>query len=197
MENLRLPAKIFVDAKRNEAYVADGYGNHRLIVFDADTGKYRRHWGAYGKKPSHQDPGPYQPGNPPARSSATRCTAPMLSRDDLLYACDRANDRIQVFKPDGPSSRRRSSHTQTLRLGLGLDIAFSSDPQQKFLYVAHGESRKVHILSRDTPGRTHQLRRRRPAARTILRRAQHRDRRQGQPLYHRDVSRAARAALRL
>ena len=58
MENLRLPAKIFVDPKRNEAYVADSYANHRVIVFDAGTGKYKRHWGAYGKKPSDEILGP-------------------------------------------------------------------------------------------------------------------------------------------
>src|SRR5205807_4463777 len=51
VENLRLPAKTFLDRQTNELYVADGYGNHRVIVFDADTGKYKRHWGAYGKKP--------------------------------------------------------------------------------------------------------------------------------------------------
>src|SRR4029077_14315159 len=44
-DNLRLPAKTFIDAKENEVYVADGYGNHRVIVYDADTGKYKRHWG--------------------------------------------------------------------------------------------------------------------------------------------------------
>ncbi len=60
IENLRLPAKTFVDPKTNELYVADGYGNHRVIVFDADTGKYKRHWGAYGHKPDDADHGPLQ-----------------------------------------------------------------------------------------------------------------------------------------
>src|SRR5207244_3680550 len=59
--NLRLPAKTFVDRKTNELYVADGYGNHRVIVFDADTGIYKRHWGAYGQKPNDTNPGPYKP----------------------------------------------------------------------------------------------------------------------------------------
>src|SRR5207237_3338045 len=61
LENLRRPAKIFVDKKENEAYIADGYGNHRVIVYDADTGKYKRHWGAYGNKPSDANLGPYNP----------------------------------------------------------------------------------------------------------------------------------------
>ena len=66
-ENLRLPAKIYVDPKTNELYVADGYGNHRVIVFDADTGKYKRHWGAYGHKPEDIDLGKYKPDAPPAQ----------------------------------------------------------------------------------------------------------------------------------
>src|SRR5579884_4129113 len=64
VENLRLPAKTFVDPKTNELYVADGYGNHRVIVFDADSGKYKRHWGAYGHKPDDADPGAYKPDSP-------------------------------------------------------------------------------------------------------------------------------------
>ena len=150
VENLRLPAKIFVDAKRNEVYVADGYGNHRVIVFDADTGTYRRHWGAYGNKPSDEDPGPYQPGNPPARQFRNPVHCAMLSRDDLLYVCDRANDRIQVFKPDGTFVKEAFLDKETRGSGSVWDIAFSADRQQKFLYVADGENRKVHILSRDT-----------------------------------------------
>ena len=149
-ENLRLPAKIFVDSKRNEIYVADGYGNHRVIVFDAATGKYKRHWGAYGEKPSDDDPGPYQPGNPPARQFRNPVHCAMLSHDDLLYVCDRANDRIQVFKPDGTFVKEAFLAKQTRGSGSVWDIAFSADPQQKFLYVADGENRKVHILSRDT-----------------------------------------------
>src|SRR5205807_978509 len=50
-ENLGGPAGLFVYPKTNELFVADGYFNHRVIVFDADTGAYKRHWGAYGKKP--------------------------------------------------------------------------------------------------------------------------------------------------
>src|SRR5689334_25030740 len=63
-ENLRLPAKLTIDPKTNELYVTDGYGNHRVIVFDADTGKYKRHWGAYGKRPDDVKLGPYNPSTP-------------------------------------------------------------------------------------------------------------------------------------
>ena len=60
IENLKGPAKMFIDPKTNELYVADGYGNHRVIVFDAETGKYKRHWGAYGHKPDDTNLGPLQ-----------------------------------------------------------------------------------------------------------------------------------------
>src|SRR5437879_3307851 len=66
LENLKGPAKMFIDQATNELYVADGYGNHRIIVFDADTGKYKRHWGAYGHKPDDTSLGPYNPDAPPA-----------------------------------------------------------------------------------------------------------------------------------
>ena len=79
--NLRLPAKTFVDPKTNELYVADGYGNHRVIVFDADTGKYKRHWGAYGNKPDDTDLGPYDPKAPPAQQFRTPVHCVELSDD--------------------------------------------------------------------------------------------------------------------
>ena len=79
IENLRLPAKTFVDKKTNELYVADGYGNHRVIVFDADTGAYKRHWGAYGHKPDDAESRTLQPRRAArASSSAIPCTAPIF-----------------------------------------------------------------------------------------------------------------------
>jgi DNA-binding beta-propeller fold protein YncE len=97
IENLKGPAKMFVDRKTNELYVADGYGNHRVIVFDADTGKYKRHWGAYGKKPDDTNLGNYNPDAPVAQQFRNPVHCAELSNDNLLYVCDRVNDRIQVF----------------------------------------------------------------------------------------------------
>lgn len=150
VQNLRLPAKTFVDPKTNELYVADGYGNHRVIVFDADTGKYKRHWGAYGHKPNDDDPGPYKPNAPLAQQFRNPVHCAQLSHDDLLYVCDRVNDRIQVFKPDGTFVREKIVEPKTLGSGSVWDIAFSNDPAQRFLYVADGENDKVHILDRAT-----------------------------------------------
>jgi DNA-binding beta-propeller fold protein YncE len=148
--NLRLPAKIFVDAKTNEAYIADGYGNHRVIVFDADTGKYKRHWGAYGHKPDDADIGRYDPKAPPAQQFRNPVHCADLSNDNQLYVCDRVNDRIQVFKPDGTFIKEGFVNKETLGSGSAWDLAFSKDPEQKYIYLADGENDRVHILDRQS-----------------------------------------------
>ena len=150
IENLRLPAKTFIDQQTNEVYVADGYANHRVIVFDADTGKYKRHWGAYGNKPDDADLGRYNPYDPPAKQFRNPVHCADLSVDRLLYVCDRVNDRLQVFKPDGTFIKEAFLNKNTLGSGSVWDIAFSKDPQQKYIFLADGENDKVHILLRDT-----------------------------------------------
>ena len=150
VENLRLPAKTFIDKQENEVYVADGYGNHRVIVYDADSGKYKRHWGAYGHKPDDADPGNYDPDAPPPQQFRNPVHCADLSVDRLLYVCDRANDRLQVFKPDGTFIKEAFVAKRTLGSGSAWDIAFSKDPQQKYIYLVDGENDRVHILLRDT-----------------------------------------------
>jgi DNA-binding beta-propeller fold protein YncE len=150
LENLRLPAKTFVDPKTDDLYVADGYGNHRVIVFDANTGKYRRHWGAYGHKPDDVDLGPYKPDAPPPQQFRNPVHCADLSHDNLLYVCDRVNDRLQVFKPDGTFIKEKFIEKDTLGSGSVWDIAFSKDPAQKYIYLADGENDRVHILDRDS-----------------------------------------------
>jgi DNA-binding beta-propeller fold protein YncE len=150
VENLRRPAKIFVDKDTNEVYVADGYGNHRVIVYDADTGKYKRHWGAYGHKPDDADLGPYNPDAPPAQQFRNPVHCAELAKDGLLYVCDRVNDRIQVFKKDGTFVKEVFIAKRTLGDGSVWDIAFSKDPQQKYIYLADGANEKVYILLRDS-----------------------------------------------
>jgi DNA-binding beta-propeller fold protein YncE len=150
VENLRRPAKIFVDPQTNEAFIADGYGNHRVIVFDAETGKYKRHWGAYGNKPDDLDHGRYNPNDPPAQQFRNPVHCAEISVDRLLYVCDRVNDRIQVFKPDGTYVKEQFYEKQTLGSGSVWDIAFSKDPQQKYIYLADGENDRVHIIDRQS-----------------------------------------------
>jgi DNA-binding beta-propeller fold protein YncE len=149
-ENLKGAAKMFVDPKTNELYVADGYGNHRVIVFDAETGKYKRHWGAYGHKPDDAPLGRYNPNDPPAQQFRNPVHCAELSNDGLLYVCDRPNDRIQVFKPDGTFVKEQILYKDTLGDGSAWDIAFSKDPQQKYIFLADGTNEQIHILLRET-----------------------------------------------
>jgi DNA-binding beta-propeller fold protein YncE len=149
-ENLKGPAKLFVDPKTNELIVADGYGNHRVIVFDAETGKYKRHWGAYGKKPDDVNLGRYNPNDPPAQQFRNPVHCADLSHEGLLYVCDRPNDRIQVFKPDGTFVKEKILYKNTLGDGSVWDIAFSKDPQQKYIYLADGANEQIHILDRES-----------------------------------------------
>ena len=150
LENLKGAAKLYVDPKTDELYVADGYGNHRVIVFDASSGKYKRHWGAYGHKPDDMPLGRYNPNDPPAQQFRNPVHCAELSHDGLLYVCDRVNDRIQVFKPDGTFVKEQILYKNTLGDGSVWDIAFSKDPQQKYIYLADGSNEKVHILDRES-----------------------------------------------
>lgn len=149
-ENFGLPAETFVDPKANEVFVADGYGNRRVIVFDADTGKYKRHWGAYGNRPDDANPGPYNPDAPPAQQFRNPVHCIQMSSDNLIYVCDRVNDRIQVFKPDGTFLKEVFIAKRTLGDGSVFDIAFSKEPQQKYMFVADGSNEKVYVMLRDT-----------------------------------------------
>jgi DNA-binding beta-propeller fold protein YncE len=149
-DNLKGVAQTLVDPKTNELYVADGYGNRRVIVYDAETGKYKRHWGAYGHKPDDKVLPPYKPEAPPDQQFRNPVHCVALSNDNLLYVCDRVNDRIQVFKTDGTFLKEYFYEKQTLAAGSVWEIAFSRDPAQKYIYMTDGENSHVNILLRDT-----------------------------------------------
>jgi DNA-binding beta-propeller fold protein YncE len=149
-ENFGRVAKIFVDPKANEAYISDGYLNKRVVVIDADTGKFKRYWGAYGNKPDDKNLGRYDPDAPPAQQFRNPVHCAELSNDGLLYVCDRVNDRIQVFTPAGKFVKEQWVAKRSLSDGSVWDIAFSKDPQQKFIYLADGRNQKVYIIQRDT-----------------------------------------------
>jgi DNA-binding beta-propeller fold protein YncE len=150
LENFGRPAKIFVDPKDNEAYIADGYGNRRVAVIDADSGKMKRYWGAYGNKPDDGQLPPYDPAAAPLTQFRSLVHCAQLADDGLVYVCDRQNDRIQVFKKDGTFVKETRIATKTRGDGSVWDIAFSKDPQQKYIYVADGKNERVYILLRDT-----------------------------------------------
>jgi DNA-binding beta-propeller fold protein YncE len=143
-------AKIFVDPSANEAYLADGYLNRRVAIVDADSGKLKRYWGAYGNKPDDKDLGPYTPGAPPVQQFRTPVHCADLSNDGLVYVCDRRNNRIQVFRKDGTFVKEASYAKNSLGDGAVFDLAFSKDPGQTYLYMADGNNMKIRILRRDT-----------------------------------------------
>jgi DNA-binding beta-propeller fold protein YncE len=144
------PALAIVDESTHELYVADGYGNKRIIVFDALTGDYRRHWGAYGARPEDADSGKYDPAAPLANQFRNPVHCVRISRDGLVYVCDRVNNRYQVFHKDGTFVAEYRLEPNTRFAGSVWDIAFSPDPQQQYLFVTDGTNNEIHILLRAT-----------------------------------------------
>jgi hypothetical protein len=149
-ENFGRPAKIFVDPAANEAYISDGYLNRRVVVIDADSGQFKRYWGAYGNKPDDTNLGRYDPDAPPAKQFRNPVHCAELANDGLLYVCDRVNDRIQVFQKDGKFVTEQFIAKRSLSDGSVWDIAFSKDPEQKYIYLADGRNQKVYIILRKT-----------------------------------------------
>jgi DNA-binding beta-propeller fold protein YncE len=156
-EVLNGATSIFVYPKTNEVFVSDGYGNSRVMVYDADTGKFKRMWGAYGNKPLDKE-------DRPPRSAANLnpflALAEVLqqydtvhdvkvSNDGLVYICDRTHKRVQVFTLDGKFIKEQFfGLDNAFYLSGGRGMAFSSDPEQKFLYV--GGAPVVWITNRKT-----------------------------------------------
>ena len=148
-ENFWQPTKIWEDVAANEMYVADGYGNRRVIVLDVATGKYKRHWGAYGSRPSDEPMPAYNPKGPPSKQFNTVHCA-IVSNDGFVYVCDRVNDRIQVFRKDGTFVKEAFIDPHTFRSGSVWDMTFSRDPQQTYIYAANGVDEKINILLRSS-----------------------------------------------
>lgn len=147
--NFWRPAKIFPEPSANEMYIADGYGNRRVIVLDADTGKYKRHWGAYGSKPDDTAVPAYSPTAAPSKHFNTVHCA-NVSKDGFVYVCDRVNDRVQVFRKDGTFVKEAFFDKHTLRSGSVWDMTFSRDPQQTYIYIANGVDEKISVVLRST-----------------------------------------------
>lgn len=150
MNNFGRVAKIFIDPKANEGYVADGYFNHRVAVIDLDSGKIKRIWGAYGNPPTDEPMGPYTPGEPPAKQFRTPVHCAEMANDGMVYVCDRPNDRVQIFTREGKFVKEVFVAPQTRADGSVWDIAFSKDPQQTWLYMADGVNEHVRVFNRAT-----------------------------------------------
>ena len=140
-----------VDPETNEIYVADGYGNRRMAVFDAETGEYRRHWGAYGEMPVDENPGPWDPNAPPSRTWRTPVHGVAISNDGLVYVTDRPSNRIQVFQKDGTYVTEAVLAPETYGPGSTWEVEFDPlDTEQRFIYVPDGTNNKVWTLDRET-----------------------------------------------
>ena len=165
------PCELTVEPATNELYIADGYINRRIIVFDAETGAYKRHWGAYGKRPADlqllkekdgliANPAEfYLPGGPPQPQwLGVHCVR--VSRDGLVYVCDRSRNRIQVFRRNGTFVREIYVAADTsvelgfipgargAGFGAPSTIAFSPDPDQRYLYLGDNMNAKIWIFRR-------------------------------------------------
>jgi sugar lactone lactonase YvrE len=141
------PAGIWVDPSTNEAFVADGYGNRRVVVFDGDTGAYLRHWGAYGDPPDDSAEVPRGSEATPPGEFAT-VHGIVGSRDGLVYVADRRGNRLQVFRQDGTFVDEVFVAPETLASGSSFVPVLSGDPEQRWLYLADGTNHKVWILDR-------------------------------------------------
>ena len=147
--NFNNAADIYVYPKTNEVFVAEGYVNRRVIVLDADTGAFKRMWGAYGNKPDDNAPNKLSDDGPGPQQFNT-VHGIQVSDDGTVYVADRLNNRMQVFTLDGKFQREIFIERKTKLLGTAFSVAFSPDPQQELLYLADAGNGKIHIFDRKT-----------------------------------------------
>ena len=160
-QNLWRPSDVFVHPPTNELFVSDGYGNKRIIVFDAATGAYKRMWGAFGNEPldgtaagAHRaaldpnDRGPQQ---------FSTVHGVKVSKDGRVYVADRGGKRVQVFTTEGRYLAQAWIDRWCLAAGQGCgngetaaSVAFSADPEQRFLYVASRSPARIWVLDRQS-----------------------------------------------
>ncbi len=147
-DHLGGPANFYVEPKTNEIFIADGYINKRVVVYDAASGKYKRHWGAYGKQPddTQKYSYPVDVKNPPQQYSTLHGL--VGSKDGLIYVSDRRGNRIQVFRQNGEYLMERFVRPETGGSGSGFSLQFSRDAEQSLLYLIDGTNQRVWILRR-------------------------------------------------
>ena len=150
---LRGVANADLDEEAREIYVADGYLNKRVMVFDLDTGAFKRGWGAYGTaldKIGNEPTPPHNPAGQPLREYRPSVHCVQLSNDGLVYVCDRGGNRVQVFTKQGAFQKEFIVANETLDRGTAGMVSFSPDPEQRFLFLADIQNSAVWILNRQT-----------------------------------------------
>jgi len=143
------PAETAIDKAADEIYVADGYGNRRVIVFDATTLAYKRHWGAYGHAPNDDKQAAYDPKAPAQQQFGNPVHCVKIANDGLVYVCDRTQNRVEIFKKDGTFVKEWFFEKNTLGNGAVWDLALWPDPKQTYLLNADGENNEIRILRRE------------------------------------------------
>ena len=142
------PADVAVDVAAKEVFAADGYANRRVVVFDSETGAYKRHWGAYGNKPSDDKTPPYDPAKPASQQFGNPVHCIRIAKDGLVYVCDRTNDRMQIFRKDGTFVSEHIYEKDTRGTGSVYDLVFSPDQAQTFIYMIDGMNGEVRVIAR-------------------------------------------------
>ena len=174
-ENVNRAADLYVHASTNELFVADGYGNRRVIVFDAANGEFKRMWGAFGNAPS--DPTEDEVMNESNPEHFSLVHGVKVSNDGLVYVADRRGMRLQVFTLDGrfqeqilvgrtePDPAVLTARADEMAHGQSVadlitnvssarqsvsQTAFSSDPEQRYLFMADRSNQEVVVLERES-----------------------------------------------
>jgi hypothetical protein len=145
-KNVKGVAEIRFIPGTRDFIAADGYGNHRVSVWNADNLQFVKMWGAYGHTPSDEKLPMYNPDSPQF-GNPVHCAVP--SNDGLIYVCDRKNNRVQIFKHDGTYVKQFVMEPNSKGDGAPFDITFSPDPEQKFMYIADGTNMKIHVFDRE------------------------------------------------
>lgn len=146
-QRLGRPADVAVDTLSNEIFVADGYLNRRVVVFDSETGEYKRHWGAYGGRP-HDEPLPdYAPNMGPIDQFRGPVHNVLLGPENLVYVSDRTGNRLQIFERDGSFVREAILSPDTLGNGSVWDMEVSPYDSQSWLFVVDGRNMTVRIVT--------------------------------------------------
>jgi sugar lactone lactonase YvrE len=152
-ENVHQATDVFVDTRAKEVYAADGYGNKRVIVFDSETGKFKRMWGAFGNPP----PPTFAPNAAVPQPQTTPEGPPefglphsvKVSRDGIVYLADRINNRIQLFTTEGKYLRQVRLAAVNNVTPVPAGFAFSPDKKQRYLYVVDSGPMQIIIYDRE------------------------------------------------